>query len=132
MGGTRPPKLTTDETYTNNVTAQGLPVDIESFDGYKLCWIGSRDAKKVILYTCGGGLTMHCYDAHIINLINGYKIMKANGQDVAIAILAYGKPKSARHELEAETLRHLPNYAISNAVAPNGSNSPTSTQIAGS
>jgi hypothetical protein len=80
----------TDETYKNNVTAQGLPVDFEAFDGFKLCWIGPRDAKQVILYACGGGLVMHAYDAHLISLINGYKIMKANGQDVAIVVLAYG------------------------------------------
>ena len=125
IGRTRPPKLTTDETYANNVNAQGLPVDVESFDGYKLCWIGSRDAKRVILYNCGGGLTTHCYDAHLINLINGYQTMKANGQHVAIAILAYDKSKSARGQLELRHLRHLPNCAIPNAAPPDDSNCPT-------
>ena len=90
----RPPKVTTEETYKNNVTAHGIPVDVEQFDGFSLAWIGSRNAKQMVLYSCGGGFCMHAYDAHIAAQINGYKAMKANGQDVAIAILCYGKSKS--------------------------------------
>ena len=107
----RPPALTTDETYKSNVIAQGLPVDIQDFDGFKLCWLGARDAKQVIVYTCGGGLIMHAYDAHIINLINGYKVMKGNGQDVAIAILVYGLCPGAPYPTQlrqmVETVQHL-------------------------
>ena len=106
-----PPTLTTDETYKKNVTTQGLPVAVEDFDGFKLCWIGSRDAKQVIVHTCGGGLVMHAYDAHIITLINGYKVMKSNGQDVAIAILAYGVCPGAPYPTQIRqlvaTVQHL-------------------------
>lgn len=31
------------------------------------------------------------YDAHIQLVLNGWKVMKANNQDVSIAFLAYGK-----------------------------------------
>ena len=107
----RAPILTTEETYENNVTAQGLPVDTEEVDDFKLCWIGSRDAKQVIVHICGGALLMHAYDAHIITLIHGYKVMKDNGQDVAIAILVYGLCPGAPYPTQLRqtvaTVQHL-------------------------
>ena len=45
---------------------------------------------KLTLET-GGGLTEAAFDAHIQFLINGWKVMKANNQDVSIAVLAYGE-----------------------------------------
>ncbi|RDW59203.1 hypothetical protein BP5796_12127 [Coleophoma crateriformis] len=105
------PMVSTDETYKNVVAAEGLPVDVESLDGYKLCWLGPRTGKKVIVYACGGALVMHANNAHIQWLVNGYKAMKANGQDVSIAILAYGLcpdvpyPGPIRHMVG--TVKHL-------------------------
>ena len=54
---------------------------------------------------------MHAYDAHIITLINGYKVMKGNGQDVAIAILVYGICPGAPYPTQIRqlvaTVQHL-------------------------
>lgn len=43
----------------------------------------------------GGGLTEPAFDAHIQFLLNGWKVMKANDQDVSIAVLAYGKNRAS-------------------------------------
>jgi hypothetical protein len=39
----------------------------------------------------GGGLVEPAYDAHIQLVLNGWKVMKANNQDVSIVFLAYGE-----------------------------------------
>jgi acetyl esterase/lipase len=54
---------------------------------------------------------MYAYNAHIQFLINGYKLMKTNGQDVSIVIVNYGispeapYPSQIRHMVA--TVQHL-------------------------
>ncbi|CZR69840.1 uncharacterized protein PAC_19740 [Phialocephala subalpina] len=84
------PSLTTEETYKKVLAAEGIPSDVEELDGCSLLWLGARTAKSIIVYMCGGGLVTHAYESHIQFLLNGWKIMKANNQDVSIAFLAYG------------------------------------------
>jgi hypothetical protein len=36
-----------------NIATEGLPEDVEPLDAVSLGWIGSRTAKKVIVYACG-------------------------------------------------------------------------------
>ena len=47
--------------------SQGLLEDVEALDGFSLCWVGSKTAKKVIVYACG--MYIVCQDDELIMLI---------------------------------------------------------------
>lgn len=53
----------------------------------------------------------HAYEAHIQFQLNGFKIMKDNGQDVAIVIPAYGlcptSPYPTQFRQAVATIQHL-------------------------
>lgn len=107
----RAPARSTEETYKKVFAENDAPVDVEALDGYSICWIGPRTAKAVILFMhgilpskaphislsnsqVGGGCTDPAFDAHVQFMLNGWKVMKGNNQDVAIAFLAYGERES--------------------------------------
>lgn len=106
-----PPTTTTDETYKKHIASEGISEEIETLDGFSLCWLGSKTAKKVILYVHGGALMMSAYDTHIKFLIQAYRLMQANKQDISIAILVYGLapgvPYPAQVRYTAAAVQHL-------------------------
>ncbi|TVY16449.1 putative steryl acetyl hydrolase [Lachnellula arida] len=101
----------TEETYKKVLAENELPADVEEFDGYSVGWMGSRTARAIILYMHGGGLVDPAFDAHIRFLLNGWKVMKANSQDVSIAVLAYGlapkTPYPVQNRQVVATIHHL-------------------------
>ncbi|TVY41874.1 putative steryl acetyl hydrolase [Lachnellula subtilissima] len=105
------PSRDTEETYRKVLAENEIPIDVEKFDGYSLCWIGPRTAKAVILFMHGGGLTDPAFDAHIQFNLNGWKVMKANNQEVSIAVLAYGLAPKTPYPVQncqvVATIHHL-------------------------
>ncbi|TVY42474.1 hypothetical protein LOCC1_G005162 [Lachnellula occidentalis] len=105
------PGRDTEEVYKKVLAENEIPIDVEQFDGHSLCWIGPQTAKAVILFMHGGGLTDAAFDAHIQFMLNGWKVMKANNQDVSIAVLAYGLAPKTLYPVQTRqvvaTIHHL-------------------------
>jgi hypothetical protein len=78
----------------------------------------------------GGGLTEAAFDAHIQFLINGWKVMKANNQDVSIAVLAYGKKYApAQPPALLRSLRSCSHDTISRTKPSGRGNNPPPLEI---
>lgn len=63
---------------------------------------------------------MNAYDAHLQFLIEGYKLIKANGQDISIAVLVYGLtpniPYPAQIRQTAGAIQHLLKSRASSSI----------------
>lgn len=59
--------------------------------GGSALWFGSPSAKRVIAHMHGGGLVMYASTFHFGLAYEMYKAAIANGDDVALAVLAYGE-----------------------------------------
>jgi hypothetical protein len=96
------------DVYKMVASAQGIAEDVETINDFNILWIGPRTAMSVIVYLCGkleveilsrpennaslgGALSIPAHEVHFTFLINGYNVMKSNGQDVAIAVVDFGK-----------------------------------------
>ena len=79
--------------------------------GLKLHWIGSRTAKKVILWFHGGGYAMACNEGHWKWLSALQKTLLSEGKDVGIVVVGYTLAPKGQYPMQlreaAESLQWL-------------------------
>ncbi|KAJ5752671.1 hypothetical protein N7520_009588 [Penicillium odoratum] len=82
--------LSTPEAYETAMKKSGLDTEQVSLphnaNGY---WIGSKTAKKVLIYYHGGGFAIAAWPTHVQFCIDLVKALNENGHDIAVFFLRY-------------------------------------------